>query len=206
MCLDIGTDANGVDLVCIRLTEHLADRPNEDQDIEAQITVRNVLAVEVDAPLDGLNRRYSAAKAMDLRPSRDAGFHPASQRVAVDDLAELDIVLKRVRAGSNERHLAANDIKQLRKFIEARLPETASHLRDARIAAGCLRDRSVILGDCHRAELVHPKRTTVDPSSGLSEQDRAGRFDAYRNRNSEEHRQRKDKYRYRDDEVERAFA
>jgi hypothetical protein len=93
-----------------------------------------------------------------------------------------------VRTGSDERHLASNDIEQLGKFIEARLPETASHLRNARIVACCLSDRSVILGDGHRAELVHPKWTTVDPSSGLTEQDWAGRVKAYRDRNNEEYR------------------
>ena len=168
--------------------------------------MRDVLVVEVDAPLDGLDRRYSTAKAMDLRPSCDARFHLASQRVAVDDLAELDIVLKRVRTRSDERHLASNDIEQLGKFIEARLPETASHLRDARIAAGCLNDRSVILGDCHRAELVHPKRTAIDPSSGLTEQDGSRRVDAYRDCNGEEQRQSENKRHYRNEEVERASA
>ena len=62
--------------------------------------------------------RNPAAETIDLRPTGDSRLHIVTACIQRDRLLEQLIVRERMRARADERHLAAQDVQQLRQFID----------------------------------------------------------------------------------------
>ena len=96
-------------------------RFQEDGDIEEEGPILDVVDVAFDALADFLLRIRLAAPAVDLCPSRDAGLDLVAREVTVDGvMVELvcGLGLQRVRPGTDERQITAQNIDELRQFIE----------------------------------------------------------------------------------------
>src|SRR6185312_4848638 len=125
------------------------------------------------------------------------------------------------RARSDERHVAAQDVDQLRQLIEARLAEPVATARD-RVAAIELVDAVVRLGrpgihrlpdvllvhrgvdvDLHRAELQRGELAAALPQARLLEEDRATRVALHAPCDVEEERGGQDEPHERAEDVDR---
>ena len=70
---------------------------------------------------------------VERRIRRDAGLHLVEidvPWVVFHDLVDVEFALG---TRSDERHVAPDDVPQLRQLVEARAPEETAHLRDARV-------------------------------------------------------------------------
>src|SRR5689334_21867703 len=101
------------------------DRGNgQDEDLEVE-PGRPILHVIV-VPLDPVGKRHVAAQALDLRPAGEAGLHAMAIAVAIDALGERGDEVDALRAGPDERHVAARQIDDLRQLVERPAPQEAA--------------------------------------------------------------------------------
>jgi hypothetical protein len=90
-----------------------------------------------------------------------------------------------MRAWPDKRHIAAQDIEELRHFVQRPLPQPVPYGCDPRVVAfsepGSM---DVNLRIVHRPELPDPKDATVQAHPGLAKQDGSGtiQLDEYGNR------------------------
>ena len=122
------------------------------------------------------------------RPSR---FAP------VDDVL---VLLEDQRPRADERHLAPDDVDQLRELVDPRAPEEAAETRYTRVVRDLEHPRVVVavhveMGDLrlpllrvdhHRAELVDAERPVAGAHPYLPEEHRPGRVDLDPQRDDEE--------------------
>ncbi len=123
--------------------------------------------------------------------------------VAVDVLLEGADEVGALGARPDDRHVAAQDVEELRQLVER---QAAHDLADARAAVvaldaaggdALLRDELLLGGrrrDLHRAELEHVELAPVEPDAALAEEDRAGRAEAHGER-EQAHRDRQHQQR-----------
>jgi hypothetical protein len=95
------------------------DGAKQDMKIEHKRPIVDVIEVVVDALLHLLVSVGLSPIAMNLRPSGDAGFDVVPPGVEGDATLVLPIVSQRMRARPDERHVALDDVEQLRKLIDA---------------------------------------------------------------------------------------
>src|SRR5690349_5337793 len=65
------------------------------------------------------------------------------------------------RARPDDRHVAAQDVQELRQLVELRGPEQASQREHARITLRGYDAGRRIGGNAHRAQLVHRERSLI---------------------------------------------
>src|SRR5881275_2289653 len=130
----------------VRPAEQRERRPQEDEQIRLPAAMADVPEVE----LDPLGPREPGA-AVDLGPARDARLHV--EPVQLPLVVLLDLVAQR-RTRADDRHVAADDVPELRQLVEAQPSEDTPALRDARVAAVDGEPGSLLLGaDHHGAQL-----------------------------------------------------
>src|SRR5262249_50188551 len=88
-----------------------------------------------------------AAQSFDLGPPGDSGFDAMAMQILLDSIT-IELVARPhrdgVRTRTDERHIAAQYIDQLRQFVDAQGAHGTTDARDSRIAFyGALRTRSV---------------------------------------------------------------
>src|SRR5271166_1297740 len=121
--------------------QHDADRRQQDDQVEPDRAVLHVIQV-VGQLLAGILDR-GAIGVIDLRPSGEAGFHVGALAVERNRPDQLLDEVRTFRPRSDQAHVAADDIAQLRQFIDAGGAEESSDpddagillLRPARLAA-----------------------------------------------------------------------
>src|SRR6478609_5045813 len=91
---------------------------------------RPVLDVAVAEPDPGLDRGV-APVAVDLRPPGDADRHPVAIAVAVDLGGELLDEVRALGPGTDDGHVAADHVEQLRQLVEVGLAKHVADLGDA---------------------------------------------------------------------------
>src|SRR5208282_3738975 len=148
--------------------------------IKPQRPVINVFEVE---PHPLLKVRDLVASA-DLPEAGDAGLH--AQAAAVGQVVETSYLVHRQRTRTHEAHFTAQDIEELRQFVEAVTAEPFANARDARVighledgAAHFVHRRQFVfellgVGD-HGAEFVKRERHTTEAGALLLEEDRTWR-------------------------------
>src|SRR5947208_16442041 len=97
-------------LALVGAAEERARSAQQDLGVDAGRAALDVPEVELDA----LGPRESRA-AVDLRPTGDAGLDV--EAVALPVVVLLDLVAER-RPGADDRHLAADDVPELRHLVE----------------------------------------------------------------------------------------
>src|SRR5688572_5856347 len=90
------------------------EREPHDLEVEADRPVLDVIQVVFDALLE----RGVAAPAVDLRPAGDAGLDLVAQHVLRDAVLELLDEVGALRPRADDRHVAADDVPELRQLVE----------------------------------------------------------------------------------------
>ena len=107
-------------------------------------------------------------------------------------------MIRERRARTDERHVAAENIDELRQFVDARGADDLADAGDARVAlAGIDAGAGVLRADGHAAKLQNFKNLAVLAEALLPEEHRAGRIEldgsgnqSHRNGADDQHRQR----------------
>src|SRR5436305_11460658 len=97
------------------------EREPHDLEIERDRPVLDVIEVVLDALLE----RRVAAPAVDLRPSSDAGLDLVAQHVLRDAVLELLDEERPLRTRADDRHVAAEDVPELRQLVEVESAQPA---------------------------------------------------------------------------------
>src|SRR5262245_45442896 len=132
--------------------EHNARRFQEDDDVENRRLIFDVVEVVLMFFARVLER--SAVGVTDLRPSGQSRFDQMTLGVIGDLLFKLFDEDLAFGARSDQSHLAAHDVDQLRQFIDPQFANPSADAGHARIATGGP-NRAVRFG-------VHPHRTKFD--------------------------------------------
>src|SRR6185436_9022352 len=99
--------------------EPLEEREPHDFQIEANRPVFDVIQVVLDSFL----QRGVAAPAVDLRPASQAGLYFVAEHVLRDLVLELFDEVRPFGPRTDNRHVAAHDIPELRNLVEVRASE-----------------------------------------------------------------------------------
>src|SRR5579859_6973474 len=111
---------------------------------------------------------------MNLRPPGRARPHRPAAFVKGNLLGPVKLFLNHERPGTDKRHVAAENIVELRKFVEPRLPQEAARHRKSRIALlRRLAFATLRILHAHRTELIQREDLPVPADSLLSKQDRS---------------------------------
>src|SRR5262249_4586370 len=92
-------------------------------------------------------------------------------------LAELTVVRNGMRPRPDERHVAFQDVEQLRQLVDAGLAEPAPERSYACVVRCRLPDIRTVLEDRHRPELINLECLAVESDPGLPEQNRPARLE-----------------------------
>jgi hypothetical protein len=124
-----------------------------------------------------------AAQAVDLRPAGDARQHVVAPRIARDLLLVFAIVRERVRARADQRHVALDDVDELRQLVDVPFAQGSPETRDARIVAPRLLHHVAVVQRHHGAELDDAEFLLVEAVAPLAEyrRTRRGQLDRHRN-------------------------
>ena len=110
------------------LKEPTHEREPDDLDVECDRPVLDVVQVVLEA----LFERRVAAPAVDLRPAGDAGLHLVAQHVLREAMLELLDEERALGTRTDDRHVAAQDVPELRQFVEVEAAQPSARPRVAR--------------------------------------------------------------------------
>src|ERR1700694_2088535 len=102
-------------LISIAAAKDVPDGQGEDTQIEPQRPVVDVVQIV----LYPLAQVAAAAQIVHLRPTRDPRFHHVLLHVAWNLLPELGDELGTLGPWTDQRHIAMEDVEELRKLVEA---------------------------------------------------------------------------------------
>jgi hypothetical protein len=165
------------------IMKNQADGRNEDSNVESEGPILDIVEIISDAPFGFPELIEFASETVHLCPTGQSWLDTMAQRVGRhSDLQPLsnDLRVQCMRTGTNERHVALEDIEELREFIDAQSSDDPANPRYARIVdAGLL--RSAIIRKCgmHRPELPDLERLLIEPGTGLAEEDRTAGLDRH---------------------------
>src|SRR3954453_9964172 len=94
--------------------ENLGEGPDKDLDVEPERPVLDVVVVEARTVGDG----RVPAQATDLGEPGETGLHPVAVGVAVVLGGEPVDEVRPLRPGTHQRHVAPEDVPQLRQLVE----------------------------------------------------------------------------------------
>jgi hypothetical protein len=86
---------------------------------------------------------------------------------------------ERLRPWPHERHVAPQDVPQLRQFIQLGYDEYPADSCQAAVALDGQWTPAIVAINPELSEFVHPERPTVLPKAKLGEQDGASSLDRY---------------------------
>ncbi|MNL35848.1 hypothetical protein D3C87_1579010 [compost metagenome] len=112
-----------------------------------------------------------------------------------------------VGAGADQGHLAAQDVQQLRQFIQAADPQEAADTGDA-VVVGCDLTGGGGVGGLvtHGAELPHDDLFLVEAVAALAEQGRTGAVEAHQASDQQQRRRQKQQADRGQNDVLKAFV
>src|SRR5215813_2229773 len=145
----------------------------------------------LNALLHELQCRCLASETVDLGPAGDAWLHMVAKGVTRDQLLIIMIMSSRMRAWSNNRHLAPQHIEKLWQLVDAGPSQPRTDVRHSRIALNRLLDRRAIIKNGHGAELEDSEFPAVEAVPRLHEERRTGRVQLDRKGDNEKHRGQK---------------
>src|SRR4051812_1840728 len=107
--------------------EESGNRLHEDLEVEPGAPVLDVEVI----PLDAVGKGGVPAQAVDLRPTGQPGLHAMALRVAIDGLLEELDVVQALRPRSDQRHVAAQHVPELRQLVHRRAAQELADRRPA---------------------------------------------------------------------------
>ena len=147
-----------------------------------------------------------AAQAIDLSPAGNSRFDVMAPEHLADMIGEHTVVGDRMRTRPHNRHLATQDIQQLRQFIDIGLAQHPPDAGHARIVAHGLAKFIVrIVESRHAAKFQNPNGLVVEPKTRLLKQHRTSRVELDQNGNHDEQRPQNKDHRRGNDDIEGAF-
>src|SRR5271155_2037372 len=130
----------------------------------------------------------TAAQAVDLRPARDAGLDDVAARVERNGALESLIMCQRMRARPDERHVAEENVDELRQLVDVVAAHEAAETRHPRIARHGLSHLRAILHSQHRAELEDAEMPLIVAIAALPEYHRPRAVEFDRDGDHQHHR------------------
>ena len=131
-----------------------------------------------------------ATQAQNLGQAGQAGTHGEPVAVAWQQGAVVAVVGKGVRTRADQRHVAYEDIDQLRQLIQAGGANKGADAGDALVVLGGVRDLVAVLGHRHAAELEDREDLAVQAGAALAEQNRSPTFEDNRQGDHQKGRQK----------------
>src|SRR4051812_16827288 len=197
--LGIERSAFGVALKSVAAVQPADERQPHDLQIERDGPVLDVIEVVLDPLLE----RGIAAPAVDLRPAGDAGLDLVAQHVLRNAVLELLDEIGALGPRADDRHIAAEDVPELRQFVEVKPAEPLADRRAARVVVARPDRAGLVLGPLvHRAEFVDVERLAVEAHPLLLVEDRPLRRVADERHDRQEGEREPEKRRPRDGEVD----
>jgi hypothetical protein len=130
---------------------------------------------------------------MNLRISGQAGADTKAHIVIAVFTSKLTDEFRALRPRSDEAHFAAQNIPELRKFVQAKPPQVMANPCASRISGHGPNGAEVAFRVLvHRSEFDNHELPPVEPHSGLAVQHGPAACEAYGNRNQEEQRREQD--------------
>src|SRR4051812_4649384 len=114
--------------------------------------------------------RRRSAPAIYLCPSGYTRLDIMACRIKLDCLAILSIVRQCMRTRTNKRHVATQDVKQLRELVEAEFPQHPANTGNAVVTTTRLPNNRSIIECRHRSKLEDIEWPTVQTNPALPEQ------------------------------------
>src|SRR5262249_42452904 len=112
--------------------------PGKYHQVQPGRPVRDVVEIAVHALLHLLASGSLTAKSVYLRPPGQARFHTMPLHVAIDYLGIAVIQPHRMRARTDQGHCPAEDIEELRQFVQAPAPQESADCRNPAVVGGRL--------------------------------------------------------------------
>ena len=125
----------------------------------------------------------SPRQPYDLGQAGDPGLDPVAGGVAPDLLHERGIERDRMGARSDQRHVAPDDVPQLRQLVQAGAAQPAPDRSDAPVVGARLHERRAGLM-AHGAKLEQLEHVVAEALTRLAEQGGTGRVQPDRERQS----------------------
>jgi hypothetical protein len=139
---------------------------------------------------------------VDLRPAGDPRLD--IEAVALMFVLLVELISKR-RARADQRHVATNDIPELRQLVEGQPPENATHPRDARVTPiDGVAGTDLFGADDHRAHLEQLEVCAVPADTGLPIEHGTSILELYGDCREDEQRSRYQQEERREDDVGQA--
>ncbi len=135
-----------------------------------------------DTVEDVVPRSDLASKAVHLRPPGDAGLHVMTARIARDQRLEHIVVSRRMWTWTDQRHLSAEHIHELRKLVDIITPQPAPDARDARIVPPRRDDAGAVFHRCHCPEFQDAERFAIETITALRKKYGPGAVEPYQDR------------------------
>lgn len=123
---------------------------------------------------------------IDLSPSGNAGFHRLATIIVVDELAVILVMGEGVRARPDQRHVALENIDELRQLVDAGPAKPAADPRHPAVVALRLLNDASVLHDFHGSELDDLEGMAVEAPAALPEEDRAAGIELDRKGNEDQ--------------------
>jgi hypothetical protein len=161
----------------------------------------------VEVVLDTLAERSATSPSVDLGPASHAHRYGVPQVVVGHGFLEMLNENRTLRPRPDKAHLSQQDINQLRKFIDARLPQPSPDARATVVVIrGPDRPRHSLGITPHAPKLQHPEQMTTPPNPLLSIENRVTGSCQNRYAHRDEKRGEQKESNDRPEQVERAFG
>jgi len=125
----------------------------------------NVMHVKIEFLFDG-----EGPPAGDLGESGESGLYIKSSLLVLAPFGDLGDI---ERSRPDERHVPLKDVKQLRKFVERRLPQESAYACQSLVLARLGTFSEGVDIAAHGSEFAEYERSAIDSGPLLSEYDRA---------------------------------
>ena len=153
------------------LLNHCAHGAQQNDQVQFQAPVVAVFLVQFH-----LAQQRNAVTPVDLGPAGEAGLHGMAQAVIGDVLLELLHEGHAFGTGTDEAHVALDDVPDLGQLVDAHLADELAHAGHAGVVGGGP-DGAVLFGvGTHGAELVDREFLFIQAHAILTVDDRARRF------------------------------
>ena len=189
----------------IPLAEHLDGGQQQDSDIEHDTRVLGIPYVVRNTPAHQFGVSSLAAQAIDLRPARDARLHVLPDLVVLDQPRVVHIMGHGMGPRSDKRHLAPDDVEQLRQLIDAEATKPVPYPCHPAVIGLGLPDLRAILGHRHGAELEDRKRHAAMAAPVLAKEYRPARLCLDGQRRKQKNRRQGQQRSRADDDVKHAL-
>src|SRR4051794_10811958 len=147
-------------------------RAHENLQVEPQRPVVDVVEVELNPVAHLVVAVGLAAKTVNLRPAGHTRLDVVTTRIERDPLFIVAVVRKRVGPRPDQRHVAHQNVEELRDLVDVGTTQELPDFRHPRIVARRLRDNFAVVKCAHGAKFDDAERLLVEAVAILQEKHR----------------------------------